>query len=313
MESLTIIMYHYVRELKNSAYPNIKGRSVDEFCGQLTYLKKNFTLVNYNYLRSAIKEGEDLPSDACLLTFDDGYIDHYQYVFPLLTELGIQGMFFPPAMVIKEHKVLDVNKIHYILASEPDHAKLVAHIHAWIDDKHESHDLKAFATYWKEWAVADDYDPAEVIFIKRMLQIGLPRVLRSQLINVLFRDLVSTDEVAFSKNLYMTEEHLREIVEAGHYVGNHGWSHRWLNSLPPDEQAFEVDRAIGFLEDIGAPTQDWIMGYPYGGWNESLLKILKSRQCLCGMTTIEEVSNLKRNNPLLLPRLDTNRFPLYLG
>jgi peptidoglycan/xylan/chitin deacetylase (PgdA/CDA1 family) len=29
-----------------------------------------------------------------VLTFDDGYIDHYQYVFPILRELGFTGTFF---------------------------------------------------------------------------------------------------------------------------------------------------------------------------------------------------------------------------
>ena len=38
-----IVMYHYVRPLKSSLYPGIKGLELDGFVNQLEYLKKKFT------------------------------------------------------------------------------------------------------------------------------------------------------------------------------------------------------------------------------------------------------------------------------
>ena len=54
-----------------------------------------------------------------LLTFDDGYIDHFTYVFPVLKEYKMQGSFFVPGKTFTENCLLDVNKIHYLLASAP--------------------------------------------------------------------------------------------------------------------------------------------------------------------------------------------------
>ena len=66
------------------------------------------------------------PKNAILLTFDDGLIDHYISVFPLLDKHGIQGCFYPSNMPIEESKVLDVHKIQFILAAVPDVKALLA-------------------------------------------------------------------------------------------------------------------------------------------------------------------------------------------
>ena len=40
---LTIVMYHYVRDLRRSRFPGIKGLSLDAFEGQLEYLDHHQT------------------------------------------------------------------------------------------------------------------------------------------------------------------------------------------------------------------------------------------------------------------------------
>ena len=42
MSRLHIIMYHYVREIKNSKYPEIKGLEYKLFLEQLDFLQKEF-------------------------------------------------------------------------------------------------------------------------------------------------------------------------------------------------------------------------------------------------------------------------------
>ena len=119
MNDLTIIMYHYVRDLKNSRFPEIKGLDVDLFKEQIGYLEKNYHFVTAEQVIAAFKKEEKLPSKAVLLTFDDAYVDHYTNVFPILEHKKIQGCFYPPVKAITEHSVLDVNKIHFILAATP--------------------------------------------------------------------------------------------------------------------------------------------------------------------------------------------------
>ena len=45
MSALQIISYHYVRDLQNSEFPNIKGLDTKIFQQQLNYLQSDFNIV----------------------------------------------------------------------------------------------------------------------------------------------------------------------------------------------------------------------------------------------------------------------------
>ena len=120
MRHLTIVMYHFVRDLRHSRYPLIKGLDIPLFKGQIAFLKHHYRFVTMEQVIEALAGGKELSERAVLLTFDDAYSDHYTAVFPLLDELGIQGSFFPPVKAITCNQVLDVNKIHFILAAASD-------------------------------------------------------------------------------------------------------------------------------------------------------------------------------------------------
>ncbi len=40
MKNITIIMYHYVREIKNSKYPTIKGLEISSFKKTIRFFRK---------------------------------------------------------------------------------------------------------------------------------------------------------------------------------------------------------------------------------------------------------------------------------
>lgn len=50
-------------------------------------------------------------------------------------------------------------------------------------------------------------------------------------------------------------EILREVVKAGHSVGNHTWSHRNLARMKPDEAKAEIEKGVSAVElALGAPA-----------------------------------------------------------
>jgi peptidoglycan/xylan/chitin deacetylase (PgdA/CDA1 family) len=307
-QSLTIVMYHYVRDLACSQYPRIKGRTTEEFRRQLAHLSDRYAFVTRLQVLAAFRGQEPLPPNAALLTFDDGYLDHYTNVFPLLHERRIEGWFFPPARAIREGRVLDVNKLHFVLASVADVAPIVDAIRDSINEHRVSENLKPFDAYWSELAIASRFDPAEVIFVKRMLQAVLPESLRARVTEDLFRRYVTADERAFAAELYVSPDQLRTMVCCGMYVGPHGDTHAWMNRLNESEQRAEVEASLKFMADIGAPTTEWVMCYPYGAHDDSLERVLAERGCTLALTTRVAVATTG-DHPLRLPRLDTNDFP----
>lgn len=305
----SIIMYHYVRELPYTRYPEIKGLKTSLFREQLLYIQKYYTFVSHRDLISAAYEGKELPDNAVWLTFDDAYSDHYVNVFPILDEMGIEGAFFPPVKAIVNHEVLDVNKIHFILASVRDLTSLLADIRQLLDTYRGEYRLQSYDYYWQKLAKANRFDPAEVIFVKRLLQVELNEECRRKMTDNLFRKYVTDDEVAFSRELYMNQDQMKCMVRHGMCIGSHGYDHYWLDSLSTERQAEEVDESMKFLKEIGVDMKAWIMCYPYGAHNESLVNILKERGCKLGLTTDVRAADLANDNPYLLPRLDTNDFP----
>jgi peptidoglycan/xylan/chitin deacetylase (PgdA/CDA1 family) len=302
---LTIVTYHYVRDLEGSRYPAIRGRRVSEFQRQLDFIERNYNVVRADEVISALRGERELPAKALWLTFDDGYIDHFENVFPLLRERGWQGSFFPPARSVLSREILDVNKIHFVLASQADPYPIIASLEALVLE-HECSEIRPFDYYWQQHAKPSRYDGPEIVFIKRMLQSGIPEKVRVEFLDRLFRQFVSVDPISFAADLYVSRGQLQEMIEAGMYVGSHGDSHRWLDKLDSDEQVVEIDRSLEFLKDLGAPTDKWIMCYPYGANDSSLRNHLRVRGCAAGLTVRVAVASIGVDDPLMLPRINTN-------
>lgn len=306
MSDVSIIVWHYVRDLDGSRFPGIKGRRVTEFARQLDHIAAHYNVVSAEQVVRSVQTGEPLPPRAAWLTFDDGYSDHFDNVFPLLKSRGWQGSFFPPVNTTVHREMLDVNKIHFILASR-DPAVLVLDLKEFIEERS---DLESFSHYWQLLAYEpDQFDVPDVVFIKRLLQRELPEHIRAEFTDRLFREHVGVDPRDFADQLYMSPGQLRTMIDAGMYVGSHGARHYWMNRLSEADQITEVDASIRFLRDIGAPIDSWVMCYPYGANNPSLHKVLSDRRCVTALTTVPGVANLKNNAPMTLPRVDTNALP----
>lgn len=308
--NLITVMYHYVRDKARSKYPRIKGLDIAGFARQLDIFQNRFNIITAQQIFDYFARSVPLPENACWLTFDDGYSDHYDFVFPELVSRGLQGSFFPPVCAIVERDLLDVNKIHHILASVDDVQLLVSEL----SDLFNSHELeritgKSFDLFRNELCHPSRFDPGEIVFVKRLMQHALPGTCRGLLVDTLFKSHVSADLKGFADELYVSVDQLKEMIGAGMYVGSHGYRHLWLDKETYDVQASEVNRSLDFLRVIGAPTNQWVMCYPYGAYNNDTLEIVKKTNCTVGITTRPAIANLAECGSLELPRLDTNDFP----
>jgi len=306
---LTVVMYHFVRDIARSRFKDIKGLETDLFKGQIEFIKKHYSVVSCYDVISFLKGEAKLPPRPLILSFDDGYIDHFENVFPVLLQNKLPGCFFPAAEAVLKKKVLGVNKIHFVLASCKDKQSLLLEIEGMFEVSKRELSLGSIEQYKFKEVPLGRQDDLIVTNIKQMLQRSLPYQLRSTIVNFLFEKYVTTDEQDFANNLYMDEVKLRRIMEGGMILGSHGYSHEWMDIMPAHEQEREVELSLNFLRDIGVSMEDWVMCYPHGAWNESLLKILRKKGCGLGLTIEVNLAKLGKIDPLLMPRLDTNDLP----
>ena len=308
MSKLYISMYHYTRDLTHSRYPEIKGLDKPLFRQQIEYMKNNFNVVTMEQVMDAVEGKYDLPEKALLLTFDDGYVDNYTFALPVLEEFGVQGSFFIPGKTFSTHQLLDVNKIHYILAS--------ANIYELVEDVKKEMDRYRGAEYdyaptdelFNEYAVADRFDLKETVFVKRMLQTVLPEQLRNTISSNLFEKYVGVTEGQLAYELYMTEEQIRTMKRHGMFIGLHGYDHYWLGNLSEDQMKKDIDQALDTLDEF-IDRKRWVMNYPYGNYNQGVLDYIKSRGAFVGLTTDVRIAEIGKDPALELPRLDCNDFP----
>ena len=305
--SLTIIMYHYVRPIKNSQYPEIKGLELEGFRRQLNYLSSKYSMITAEQLIANSLGKEDLPKNACYLTFDDGFKDHIEYVMPELLSRKLQGSFFPPANAIEKREMLNVHAIHFILASGTNDKKLVNEINnACLVLGLTKSNLNSLQNVW---AVPSKNDNADIVYAKCMLQHVLPENDRSKIISDLFKKYVRKNMNELADELYMSLSDIKNLINNGMYVGSHGSSHRWLNKESKSNQETDIKSSLKFLKKVGAPIKNWIMCYPYGGYNKDTLNILKSNNCSVGLTSVSGLAELNYSKMLELKRLDANVFP----
>ena len=301
-------MYHYVRDLKNSRYPSIKALDLSFFKQQIQFLYENFTIITMEELIASFEEAYELPERALLLTFDDGYKDHYLNVYPILKEYGIQGSFFIPGKSFNESVLLDVNKIHFILASMSIR-ELVTRLKMQLDFyRGQEYPYESNEVLFKKYAVANRFDSADTIFVKRILQTVLPETLRNEIASNLFEQAVGMKEEKFAKELYMNYDQIKRLKMDGMHIGLHGYDHYWLGDLDQKKMEQDILMAKEALSDFIDPLR-WTIAYPYGSQNEDVITCMKKTGCKAGFTTEVGKSEIPVNSFFKIPRVDTNDFP----
>jgi peptidoglycan/xylan/chitin deacetylase (PgdA/CDA1 family) len=308
IQKCKIIVYHYVRPIKISKHPNIRGLELDDFIKQLNYLKKRFSFLTVDQFFDCIYHEKIIPDNSIMLTFDDGLKDHYKYVFPLLKEIGLQGLFFPSGKPLEEHKILDVHKIQFILSRCNNIQEIITKIREFIETHNKEYRLESFETYYSKFASYDRFDSSNITFIKNMLQKVLPIKLRYELTDNLFKQYVSKDEESFMDELYLSFDEINEMRDEGMYFGSHGYSHEWLSNLSDNELDIEISKSLNFYSKINS-RNNLIMCYPYGDYTEFTIQKLKDAGFKAGLTTKSGDAELDIKNIFTLKRHDTNDFP----
>ena len=318
-KKLTIVMYHRVLDIENSRYPRLKGMSPAEFRQQMDFFRDNYSVVTMEQVMGAIETGDHwrLPGNPLLLTFDDGYMDHYANVFPMLEEYGFQGSFFVSGKTFCEHKVLDVNKVHYILAAG-DIDEVIRDLRERLDyyrngGGHGPMSNESFAylsneELWNQWAKANRFDDEKTIFVKRVLQTAIPEKARNLISSELFEKYVGLSEDKFARELYMNADQIRTMKRHGMFIGIHGYDHYWLGNLPENEMKADISKALEVMGEF-IDRRRWVMNYPYGSYNQPVCDFAKVSGTILGLSTEVRIADLDKDDPMALPRLDCVDFP----
>jgi len=302
-------MYHYVRPVKNSTHPKLSALEFVEFKRQIDYFCHNFNIIAGDDFLNIISSKKIPKKPSFVLTFDDGFLDHYEYVFPYLKHKRVLGYFYPTTKTIKGENVLDVHKIHFFLEKEQNRKKILKEIDDILFNKKK---IKIDNLDTKDIHLNKrTYDDKDTFLIKALLRHILSIEDRKFIVDELFKTIVDEDSHSFAKKIYMNEDNVKEMVSENMIFGVHGSDHVRWDLLTKNEQKKEINDTLTFYNQLKLNTNNISVCYPYGSYNKDTMELLKNLNVSFGLTTGHgnvDANNI--NNKFELPRFDTNEFKL---
>jgi peptidoglycan/xylan/chitin deacetylase (PgdA/CDA1 family) len=299
-------MYHYVRPT-DQTQPHLFYLNLDDFRRQLDFFERTFGIVSKAQWQSAISNPQTLPN-GIILTFDDGLMDHYEYVRPELKSRGLWGIFYTSSDTLRTQKMLNVHRVHYLLGRFGGPVVLSS-LEAVLDDS-------LFIDGFLENLSSKPYAMQSIdecsLRVKTVVNYALKPGCKDDVLSRLFSVLVGDESVA-AQSLYMNKAQICEMAEDGFTFGAHGASHNLLTKFSKPQLHNEVTESCQTLNKLlGQPAETFC--YPYGGpdsWNDIVLEMLRKQNVkysFCVEPTDITSSDLQQR-PLSLPRYDCNEFP----
>jgi len=287
--SLTVLMYHYVRDPgdRAEAGSGIPGLSRARFEAQLDYAARHYAVVAWPDVRACVVDQKPLPRNACLLTFDDGVCDHYLNVFPALRARGLSGLFFALARPVGAGLALG-HKIHFLLAR------------LGLDGLREAVGRRLTPAQRDSYTQAERHYQAKysgVDIFKSILQRDLSAEAEAFLSQLTAEHL--GPEVKIADRYYLTPDQVAAMRAGGMHFGGHSRTHPWFDWVSADQQAAEINASAGWLQEI--EPGPWAFAYPYGGWSAESPELLRGHGFAAAFTTISQVEH---TDPFFIGRLD---------
>jgi peptidoglycan/xylan/chitin deacetylase (PgdA/CDA1 family) len=296
---LTVMMYHYVRDPSDQAERNtgIPGMAVSIFESQLDFLAENYNLISWPMLREFLVSATALPARACLLTFDDGVVDHYVNVYPALKRRDLSGLFFALARSAGMPLTL-AHKIHFLLARLGIQQLRQAYLDRLDPAQRLAFEL-ADARYrptFDSHSLSDEVDIFKLALQRDMSSISEP------ILGELFKIYIGP-EIEIASQFFLKAEQIEQMAAGGMHFGGHSQSHPWFDWIPTGSQRQEIEASRSWLSAIQAGP--WPFAYPYGGLNDRSTTILQEQGFLCAFTTKAQVAH---SDPYRIGRMDAEAF-----
>lgn len=292
------IMFHHFH---NDKHFRAQGSlSSDEFSKMLDWLDNQYNLIGAKEYLERFEKSQLLDKDICL-TFDDALLCQYDVALPILKERSIDAFFFVYSS---------------IYSGEPDNLEVFRYFRT-----NNFNDVEDF--YSQFFKLAEDENKGSLgqhfVRYKKLNYLNaFPfytendkwfRYLRDQvlgncqyeqlMLNLMNAKNFSPNDII--KDLWMSEDNLREISRQGHLIGLHSYNHPTQISKLNYKKQYE--QYIKNLDHLNSIVGDIVcMSHPCGDYNKDTLKILNDLGIRIGFRS--SLTELKIKSKFEIPRED---------
>jgi peptidoglycan/xylan/chitin deacetylase (PgdA/CDA1 family) len=246
---LTVLNYHRVIAPDEAAEidQGVVDATPEGLDRQLGLLRRHFTFASLGELLSFV-DGQALPPNPALVTFDDGYRDNLHQALPVLQRHGVRATFFVATKYVAERRLFWWDRVSWIVK----HAR-----------------RRRFSLPRPE-PVDVDLDEGGVSDAERRLH-GIVKKNHGLDLEGFLQSLARAADAPWSEAVeaelvrrhVMTWDDVRALRRAGMDIGSHTRTHRVLQTVPTDQLADELAGSRSELEaQVGEPIR--AIAYPVG-------------------------------------------------
>jgi peptidoglycan/xylan/chitin deacetylase (PgdA/CDA1 family) len=227
-----------------------------------------------------------LQKNLATILFDDGYLDNLEYAAPILQKYNCKASFYvvtdciekniPSWTHILEHNFLNTRQTNFRLNFEFLPAEFK---------------IEQLTTKEKRIAFAKKLKPV----LKKLSHQNREQVLAQ--INLVCKD------VKLPK-IMMNWDQVRELKQAGHYIGSHTVSHFMLGTMSNDNDIYEelynsaktIEKNLGYFPKT--------ISYPVGSYNQQTIEQSKKAGYVYGLAVKQDLYNPKNDSLFEIPRIE---------
>ena len=275
---IPIIMYHRIGGIHTrNLYQGYADANIvtpeNTFYSQIKKLLKYYSIISLEDLVKNITDGFILPAHPCVITFDDGFHEMYDTVFPILMTLNLSATFFISGNYLAgTNHVRWLDSYYQLLDSGPS-TYIDAIIRNTYPKLQNTTDVRtAFKYLLHQLPLEEKYQQLS----------GLRQVLGAQ-VNIQL----------LNESLYLSTKHIAEMAKDGMSFGAHSMTHQVMAGLSRDVVVREVDESIRNIREI-TKQKKVAFAYPFGGvdsYTIETMSIVRDSSAMCGCTSIPEMNN----------------------
>lgn len=286
-KKLRIVMYHGIAdsELPTFYWTQLPLR---EFKLQMNILRESYTPISSESLTNDMSGGLNYPSNAVVVTFDDGYENLFRNAWEVLKEKKMPATIFV---------VTGLSETKAIIWTDVIYTMFIKYFDRDIDLS--MHDLQIYPK-----CIDLDERIEAVEQLKTSLK-SFPEEKRKAVIMHLLEKYPLREDEYFDELRLLSVGQIMELSKSREIqIASHSHNHPILSTLSPELQADEIEASVEALASWGIPKAS-IFAYPNGrpqDFDEDTTSILKSNGIAIAVTTVEGFNDAA-SDPYRLKRI----------
>jgi len=289
-KKILILAYHGVTKRKFQI-PPWTLIPIDSFERQLKFIKEKYNVITLKQAVAGITNGNKLPGNPAVVTFDDGYKNNLTLALPILQKYGVPATIFLTAGYIGSKEILPLDEV-YLVITHSKNRNLITISEIGLGP----------LLFDSEEAILKSY--YETVRVLKRFRTKDQNKYLALLKEILESDYEKSDIVEEFRIL--SREEIHKLAETGLVeFGAHTVSHEILTNISLKEAENEIFRSKKIIGEYLADDIT-LFAYPNGteaDYNGEHIGCLKKNGFICSVTTVPKL-NAINENPYRLRRVN---------